>query len=235
MPSGTDQELSQLIKEAIGEFISPVAVLSITKENGTVSGQFRSGMQTFNYRINAQGVAYKPVSAGGAPGRADSIYRRAYAEEMARLDARKCSKGTACGNACIPKGRACRKSADTPQQKAKTQRISQMAGGGGGNSWEKTKEQDDAVFEARKADPRLQKLNAKVAKAEADIKAANKELRGLKGKGSDISAKRGELRMRIRDMQESANNLREAAYKREAVIERQVMKKLNPNWKPLND
>lgn len=81
-----DQELAQLIKEAIGEFISPVAVLSINKENGTVSGQFRSGMQTFNYRINASGVAYKP--AGNTPARGDS-YHVAYAQERARLDARR--------------------------------------------------------------------------------------------------------------------------------------------------
>lgn len=243
----SDRELSQLVKEAISEFISPVAVLSINKENGTVSGQFRSGMQTFNYRINASGVAYKPVSVGAAPGRKDSdnsdssrrdsIYLLAYAEERARLDARKCNKGTECGNSCIPKGRECRKTSNTPQQKAKTQRISQIAGGGSGsgNSWEKTKSEEAAVNKAHDEDPKLQQILGKVAKAEAGIRAAKKELRGIKGKGADLGAKRLELRNRINDMQSSAFKLRESAGKRQALIERQVMKKLNPNWRPLND
>lgn len=83
-----DQELSQLVREAIAEFISPVAVLSINKENGTVSGQFRSGMQTFTYKINANGVAYKPAGSAGVT-KKDSVYLVAYAEERARLDARR--------------------------------------------------------------------------------------------------------------------------------------------------
>lgn len=69
-----DQELAQLVREALSEFIQPVQVLTIVKEGGGVSGRFRSGSQTFSYRINAQGVAYRPERVGGAtaPGRKDS-------------------------------------------------------------------------------------------------------------------------------------------------------------------
>jgi DNA-binding ferritin-like protein len=60
----------------------------------------------------------------------DRIRAVAYAEARARLDARNCKKGVACGNSCIPQGRQCRKKSSTPAEKARTEEIAKLAGGG---------------------------------------------------------------------------------------------------------
>jgi DnaJ domain len=132
-------QLRTLVQQAIADYISPVIILTMTPSNGTVTGTFRSGMQTFSYAVNGKGVVYKPLRPGVAPApKRDSlevVRVMAYAEARARLDARNCTKGTACGSSCIPQGRQCRKKSSTPAQKARTEEIAKLAGGGpaGGN------------------------------------------------------------------------------------------------------
>lgn len=57
----------------------------------------------------------------------DRTYWAAYWDTRLRLDARNCSKGTPCGNACIPRSKTCNKSPSGPEGKQRLEKIAQKA------------------------------------------------------------------------------------------------------------
>lgn len=139
-------------------------------------------------------------------------YWEGFYSELLRLDAKKCVKGTACGNACIPDGRQCRQASETPQQQARTQRISELSGGGGAES------------QSRAAKP------TSPQKSEKDFPEERVyEARAIKGKKRTLKQR---VKEKAKRATERARDLLELARSAEAREERAINKDIERNLTP---
>lgn len=144
-------------------------------------------------------------------------YWKGFYSEALRLDAKKCAKGTACGNACIPKGRQCRQASATAEQKARTEKIAELSSEG-----EAPKKAPEAEA-AQKPAPKQQtaaKPQEKAPQVQADKPG---KLQQLAGK---VKAKVANLANKVKAATEGPEEPQDATEREQELLKKGPLKSL---------
>jgi len=131
--------VAQLLTQALGELLPGAAVLSWDRRRpGLVAGQMAADGLVFQFRCDANQIAYRPAWDGLSQGRweARSAGFLAARSPGRRLDApgaggkKRCSRGYGCGNSCISLKNECRLKVSSAASKTRLQRLQALANAG---------------------------------------------------------------------------------------------------------